>query len=1300
MAEIKSRNPYVGPRPFERNTHDQGRFFGRDRETQEIVSLVYGHPVVLVYAQSGAGKTSLFNARITPTLESRGFEVLPTVRVHGALPEGIDPQKTENPFLLNVLLRLEHQADASALEDKSLATYLKERPRSLPATGQIPRKGRPMPRVLIIDQFEELFTQYPACQREWQEAFFDQIAAALEADPLLRCVFVLREDYLAQLDPFAQQLPEELRIRFRLERLQRQAALAAIVGPLRETERSFAENVAEGLVRELLQTRVLSGTGETELVSGEFVEPVQLQVVCRGLWEALPAEVEIITADHVRVFGDVDQALTAFYERSIAETVAETGVAEGELRSWFARTLITPSGTRGTVYRGPEETSGIPNAAVDVLQDLHLIRGEQRAGARWYELTHDRFIGPIQAANRQWLGEQQETEQLRLQLEERAAEWTAADRSKRKAYLLKPVEIQEADRWMAGRDAAGQPYDPTILTLVQASKDKRQRDRLRLLIGAALILLFVAILGTVTGFTLAQSEREKAVRSKETAEAAVTVAVAQERIAKDAADTADAERRNAVAAADTAVAEQTRAASSAGTAVAEQTRADTAASTAVAEKQRADTAAGTAVAEKQRADTAAVTAEAERLRAEQQLRESTSRALAAAAVSNLDIDPELSILLAVEAVSATYANDKAVVSEAENALHQAMLASRIEHTFYLDQEAHSVAFGPDGNQLAVAGSGGSVTLWDTELMTEVLSFTGHTNTVSDIAFFKTWIATASADGTAKVWDVASGQELRTLDGHTQRVWTVDFSPDGSRLVTASNDETARVWDAGSGEESLKVTGHKGAILGAALGGPPDGWRLATAGADSTAREWHSYSGQRRHVLTGHESAVTRVAFSPDGTQLVTASHDNTARLWDLVSGDTKRVYQGHTNAIQDLYYDGTWIATASADRTAKVWEVGSSQALHTLSGHSGWVMGVALSPDRTRLATASLDKTVRLWDLTTRHELRAPVGHGSDWIRYVSFSPDGKRLATASEDKTAKVWNRESGDELYTLRGHEQTVTRAVFAPVEPHLYTASFDGTIKIWDAASGTLLSTLGPPGAQVRGLALSADGSRLVAVRDDGLIQVWDDPAQGGPPTRSIQSGTRSWDVAVTADGVHIATAAEDGTAKLWDTNSGEERFSVGDHNKRVLAVAFSPSGKYLATASEDGLAKLWDVESRQEIHTFFGHTNSVWDVAFSGDGKRLATASFDKTAKVWDVDTGLEQLSLSGHASPVMSVAFSPDGRYLATSGRDGAVQLYALDVEELLKLACSRVTRNLSQHEWEIYMGNRESYQQTCTDGVP
>ena len=74
-------NPFIGPSPFGRIIEDQVRFFGRNQETEEIVTLIFSHQLTLVYAQSGAGKTSIINAQVIPELEKYGYQVLPVSRV-------------------------------------------------------------------------------------------------------------------------------------------------------------------------------------------------------------------------------------------------------------------------------------------------------------------------------------------------------------------------------------------------------------------------------------------------------------------------------------------------------------------------------------------------------------------------------------------------------------------------------------------------------------------------------------------------------------------------------------------------------------------------------------------------------------------------------------------------------------------------------------------------------------------------------------------------------------------------------------------------------------------------------------------------------------------------------------------------------------------------------------------------------------------------------------------------------------------------------------------------------------------
>ena len=92
---------YVGPQPFEEK--DKDIFFGRDREARDLLSLVIAHNLVLVYAQSGAGKTSLINAGLIPLLKEKQFEVLPVARVKGTLLKNIKTEEISNIFVFNAL---------------------------------------------------------------------------------------------------------------------------------------------------------------------------------------------------------------------------------------------------------------------------------------------------------------------------------------------------------------------------------------------------------------------------------------------------------------------------------------------------------------------------------------------------------------------------------------------------------------------------------------------------------------------------------------------------------------------------------------------------------------------------------------------------------------------------------------------------------------------------------------------------------------------------------------------------------------------------------------------------------------------------------------------------------------------------------------------------------------------------------------------------------------------------------------------------------------------------------------------
>src|SRR5947208_3048712 len=125
MAEsLVADGPYVGPRPFERTEHT--RFFGRDEEARELLSLVVAHRVVLLYAASGAGKTSLLNAGLGPLLEhEEGFELLPPARVRAL--SASNPSRDTNAYVFGVLTHLMPEAELVGHEQETLAGFLSRR---------------------------------------------------------------------------------------------------------------------------------------------------------------------------------------------------------------------------------------------------------------------------------------------------------------------------------------------------------------------------------------------------------------------------------------------------------------------------------------------------------------------------------------------------------------------------------------------------------------------------------------------------------------------------------------------------------------------------------------------------------------------------------------------------------------------------------------------------------------------------------------------------------------------------------------------------------------------------------------------------------------------------------------------------------------------------------------------------------------------------------------------------------------------------------------------------------------------
>jgi len=389
-----ARNPYVGPRPFEAQEADL--FFGREHEANQLLALITARPVVLLFSPSGAGKTSLLNTRILPGLLQEGFQILPAARVGGMLPADVEEAEIANIYTFSTLSYWDQEhGSAHKLAEMRLVDFLEGLEHPLNDLGE------PVPRLAIWDQFEELFSTHLERWRD-REDFFSQLADALEEDPLLSVVLSLREEYLGQLEVYAPLLPDRLRARVRLEPMKPPAAREALIQPLRSMDITFTLEAANRLIEDLLKIKVIHPDGKTVEVAGQYVEPLQLQVVARTLVDRLPADCKEIGMQEISSLGNPDQSLSNFYENIIREVTQQVSVPEENLREWFEHSLITPAGTRSIVFRDIDKTAGLPNKAVDILEYSHIIRAEFRSGARWYELTHDRFIQPILTSNQLW----------------------------------------------------------------------------------------------------------------------------------------------------------------------------------------------------------------------------------------------------------------------------------------------------------------------------------------------------------------------------------------------------------------------------------------------------------------------------------------------------------------------------------------------------------------------------------------------------------------------------------------------------------------------------------------------------------------------------------------------------------------------------------------------------------------------------------------------------------------------------------------------------------------------------------
>jgi len=370
------------------------------------------------------------------------------------------------------------------------------------------------------------------------------------------------------------------------------------------------------------------------------------------------------------------------------------------------------------------------------------------------------------------------------------------------------------------------------------------------------------------------------------------------------------------------------------------------------------------------------------------------------------------------------------------------------------------AFSQDEQTIAASCSDGSVQLWDWSSGSYITSLTGHSSTVSNMAFLKDReLVSASRNGTIRYWQLddeleVKGNTFNAVSGSKQspgsQVNSLVFSPSGLFILSAGNDDWILQWNTETGDcRRFHKVG-----FGATLVISSNGQQLAVTESWGDFRVYEIGGTDGLKVDDRFSCATSQVAYSPCGQWMATSEGSKgTVRLWDLLSGEDARVLEGDDSSFMQLTFspNGRQLISLCLSQTIRLWDIESGKCTDDfdLSGYC-----VLFSPCGNMLAILAED-SIRLWNLHERNDVASLTGF-EESAHCIAWSPCGGWIAAGCEDGTVCLWriSKEGADfvvsEVIVIRDFLAPVRCLAWSPTEPWVFaTGCDDDSLCVWRIA-----------------------------------------------------------------------------------------------------------------------------------------------------------------------------------------------------------------------------------------------------------